>query len=161
MKPSGAGRAPIAFDFVSLHLGRPTTTGSHSQRLKRDREELAKSNPSYTDAKGNIIYYKAEREPVYTGGKDAMAKYLKDNLMFPEAAQANEAEGTVFVDFVVAKDGTVRDVEVSDAYNQDIDPSFRSEAFRVVSAMPRWTAGSQNGKNVDVKYNLPVTFELL
>jgi TonB family protein len=133
---------------------------ARATRLREDREQLAKSSPTYTDSKGNIVYYKAELDPMYTGGQKALADYLSKNLKFPEAARQNEAEGTVFVDFVVEKNGTVREVSVEDAYNADIDQSFRDEAYRVVAAMPKWTPGSQHGKNVDVKYSLPISFEL-
>jgi TonB family protein len=131
-----------------------------AERLKRDREELARAKASYVDANGNVVYYKAELQPMYVGGEAAMSKYLNDNLKYPEEAQKNGSEGTVFVDFVIAKDGTVREIKISDAYNLDIDQSFRDEAYRVVSAMPRWTPGSQHGKDVDVEYSLPITFEL-
>src|SRR5436190_10814126 len=131
-----------------------------AERLKHDREELARSKSTYTDAKGNVIYYKAELEPMYVGGEAAMSKYLNDNLKYPEAAQKNGEEGTVFVDFVVSKDGSVREIKITDAYNLDIDKSFRDEAYRVVSGMPKWTPGSQRGKDVDVEYSLPITFEL-
>jgi TonB family protein len=132
---------------------------ARANRLKADREELANATSTYT-SKGKLIYYKAESEPMYTGGEKALANYLSENLKFPEAARLNEAEGTVFVDFVVEKNGTVSEVEVTDAYNQDVDQSLRNEAYRVVAGMPRWIAGSQHGRNVDVKYSLPITFEL-
>jgi TonB family protein len=133
---------------------------ARANRLKHDREEQAKNSSTYTDANGKLVYYKAEVEPAYIGGPDGLSKYLNDNLKFPDAARENGAEGTVFVDFVVESNGTVREVEVLDAYNADIDQSFRDEAYRVVAAMPRWTPGSQHGKKVDVKYSLPVAFEL-
>jgi Ca-activated chloride channel family protein len=129
-------------------------------RIRHDREELVRAKVSYIDAKGNVIYYMAELQPMYKGGDAAMSKYLNDNLEYPEQARKDGSEGTVFVDFVVAKDGTVREIKISDAYNLDIDQSFRDEAYRVVSSMPRWTPGSQHGKDVDVEYSLPITFEL-
>src|SRR5205809_369109 len=63
-----------------------------AERLKRDREELARTKTTYTDAKGNVIYYRAELQPMYVGGEDAMSKYLNDNLKYPEAAQKNGSE---------------------------------------------------------------------
>ncbi|NOT74995.1 MAG: energy transducer TonB [Cyclobacteriaceae bacterium] len=121
-------------------------------------EEKLKTSPTYTDENGVVVYNKAEVDPMYVGGEDAMNKYLRDNLMYPETAKEQELEGTVFVDFVVAKDGVVRNVVVTD--EGDVDQSLRMEAIRVVSNMPKWVAGSQKGKPVDTYYSLPVSFVL-
>jgi protein TonB len=34
------------------------------------------------------------------------------------------------------------------------------EAIRVVKTMPKWMPGRQNGKPVDVRYRLPIMFQL-
>lgn len=121
--------------------------------------ELSKLTPSYTDEKGNIVYNMAEIEPAFEGGKRAMTQYLNDNIVFPQEAQDKGLEGTVFVDFIVAADGSVREVVVNDETYEDVDESFRAEAVRVVSAMPKWVSGKQHGKAVDVKFSLPITFQ--
>ena len=50
---------------------------------------------------------------------------------------------------------------MTDAVGEDVDQSLRDEAVRVVTSMPKWIAGRQNGKAVDVNFSLPVTFQLL
>lgn len=132
-----------------------------TERRKLEYENRLRSTPTYTDTKGNLVYNKSETEPTFVGGNDALTKYLKDNLVYPQEAIDNQDEGLVFVDFVVAKDGTIREVEVTEQTNENVDVSFRSEAARVVSAMPRWTPGRQKGKAVDVKFSLPISFQLL
>jgi TonB family protein len=123
-------------------------------------EELFATTPTYTDPAGNLVYHKAEISPSYAGGNKAMMEFLRDNLKFPEEAQEKGVEGTVFVDFVVSKNGTVREVEVTDATFTNVDQSFRDEAVRVVKSMPTWIPGNQNGTVVDVKFSIPITFEL-
>lgn len=122
--------------------------------------ELSKITPTYTDAKGNIIYNKAEIEPSFNGGKEAMMKYLNENLVYPKAAEDKGLEGTIFVDFIVAANGTVRETVVTEATSEEVDQSFRDEAIRVVNAMPAWIPGTQRGKPVDVKFSLPISFQL-
>ncbi len=124
-------------------------------------EERFKNTPYYTDAQGNVVYNKAEVNPSFRGGDEAMMNYLKDNIVFPKEAEEKGSEGTVYVDFVIAANGTVREVSVTDAVGEDVDQSFRDEAVRVVTSMPKWTAGRQNGKPVDVNFSLPITFQLL
>jgi protein TonB len=118
------------------------------------------NTPSYTDKNGNLVYNKAEMEPTYVGGIEAMRSYLKYNLKYPQDAFDKQDEGLVFVDFIVDKNGIVRDVEVTEETNENVDVSFRSEAARVVSSMPKWTAGRQNGKEVDVKFSVPILFQI-
>ncbi len=131
-----------------------------AERRRIEREKLAMSKPSYTDAKGNLVYNKVESDPTFVGGEKAMTSYLKENLKFPQDALDKQEEGIVFVDFVIAKDGTVREVEVTEQTNEDVDASFRSEAARVVSSMPKWLPGRMNGKAVDTKFSLPISFEI-
>jgi len=99
--------------------------------------------------------------PSYNGGEKAMTKFLNDNVKFPEEAQEKGIEGTVFVDFIIAANGIVREVEVTDETNEDVDQSFRNEAIRVVSSMPAWVPGRQHGKAVDVRFSIPITFEMI
>ena len=112
---------------------------------------------TYTDQYGNIVYTIVEQKPSFSGGEDALYKFLKSNLNYPEAAIDQKAEGTVHVAFVVSKDGTIRDVELAKGLDES---SLNEEAMRVVSEMPNWTPGMQQGENVDVKFTLPVTFNL-
>jgi TonB family protein len=122
--------------------------------------QTAKVTPTYKDASGKVVYYKAEVDPSYTGGFDEMEKYLKDNLKYPEAARRRGYEGTVFVNFVVNEKGKIREVVASDVIGEDVDASFKEESVRVVAAMEGWKAGRQNGKPVDTSFSIPITFQL-
>lgn len=62
----------------------------------------------------------------------------------------------MILQFTVSKEGDVKDVEVLRGVNELLD----AEAVRVVSASPKWEAGSQNGVPVAVKYTFPVIFRL-
>lgn len=123
-------------------------------------EAKAKLSATYKDASGAVVYYKSEVDPSYAGGEDALRKFLKDNLNYPSVAQQNDIEGTVFVDFVINANGKVREVVASDIVGEDVDSSLKTEAVRVVAAMPGWKAGRQQGKPVDVSFSIPITFEL-
>ena len=122
--------------------------------------EKAKKTPTYKDKSGKVVYNKVEVAPSYAGGDKAMSKYLKDNLKYPQDAVDKGVEGTVFIEFVVAKNGKVREVVVADAVGEDVDQSLKDEAARVVAAMPAWVPGRQHGKAVDANFSIPITFEL-
>lgn len=136
-------------------------TAERAEKRRIAFEEQAKLTPTYTDADGEIVYNKAEVDPSFDGGKKAMMKYLRDNLKFPKEAEDKGLEGTVFVDFIVGKGGVVRAVGITEEPGEETDKSFRDEAIRVVSSMPKWIPGRQHGKAVQVKYSLPITFEMI
>lgn len=103
------------------------------------------------------IFSFVEIMPEFPGGEAALFKYLKKNLMYPHMAQENGVGGTVFVQFVVSRDGSILEVKtVGPAKGAGLD----EEALRVVRKMPAWKPGKQNGKPVAVYYNLPIRFQL-
>jgi protein TonB len=98
-----------------------------------------------------------EQMPNFPGGEEELYKFLQKNTKYPEMARSNAIEGTVYVQFTVTKDGTIKDVKVLRGIGGGCD----EEAIRVILSMPRWKPGKQNGISVPVYFNLPVKFTLL
>jgi TonB family protein len=94
--------------------------------------------------------------PQFPGGDNAMMEFIISKLKYPPYAIENDIQGKVVVSFIVAADGYLDSIYVL----KGIDPSLDSAAINLIRLMPRWTPGSQNGKLVRVKYNLPLTFRL-
>lgn len=103
------------------------------------------------------VFTISEVAPTYPGGEKEMMKYLKKNIKYPNEAKEKGIKGTVFVEFVVEKNGTVDDVLVK----KGVNPLLDKEAVRVVNSMPKWSPGKQNGNLVAVRYTLPVKFDLI
>lgn len=95
-----------------------------------------------------------EAMPSYPGGESAMIDYLKRNLKYPEEAKKKGVQGRVTLRFVVNDDGKIGDVTVIRGLAPDCD----TEAVRVVSSMPNWVPGKQNGVAVPVYFTLPIVF---
>lgn len=104
----------------------------------------------------DIIHVRAEIQPSFPGGPDAMMKFLKDNLKFPSICAENGIQGRVVVSFVVNKNGSIEQVEVLSGVHERLD----AEAVRVVKLMPTWTPGQMQGHAVRTKFILPVTFRM-
>ena len=81
-------------------------------------------------------------------------KYVSKNTKYPPIAKDAGIQGTVFVYFVVGKDGNVKDVRTL----RGVDPRLDKEAERVVKSLPMFDPGQQRGKNVNVQYTIPVKF---
>lgn len=95
--------------------------------------------------------------PSFPGGEKALMKYLAQNIDFPPAARERNVQGTVVVQFVVRKNGSITDIMVT----KPVGGGCSEEAARVVGKMPRWTPGQVNGESVNVRYALPVRFRLV
>ncbi|MCI6550540.1 MAG: TonB family protein [Prevotella sp.] len=118
------------------------------------KEVIAQPEPPKQEE--NKVFDVVEQMPSFPGGNSALMEYLHNNVKYPVVAQENGVQGRVVVSFVVEKDGSITDVRVV----RSVDPSLDREASRVVSSMPRWIPGKQNGSAVRVKYNVPVSFRL-
>lgn len=138
-------------------------------QLEREYASYKKANPeqdlliideevdgAYKSDKETETYSVVEKMPEFPGGIDALMQYLSRKIRYPNKAQDNGVQGRVYVQFVVAKDGSIENVEVIRGIGSGCD----EESIRVVKNMPKWTPGEQRGKKVRVKYTLPIRFSL-
>lgn len=98
----------------------------------------------------------ADVMPQFPGGESALINYLKKNKNYPADAKQKKVQGTVYVNFVVSKKGTVLYPYVIHGISKSCD----AEALRIIKSMPAWKPGKLKGKPVLVRYNLPVRFAL-
>jgi len=102
------------------------------------------------------LFLVVEQNPEFNGGFEAMLKFLKDNMHYPDVAVKTGVQGTVFVQFVVQKTGKISNIKVLRGIGSGCD----EEAVRVVSEMPNWTPGRNKGEVVSVMFQIPVKFQL-
>ena len=113
-------------------------------------------SPQISTDPSDLVFTVVEVMPEFPGGQGALLQFLAKSIKYPVIAQQNGIQGRVTCSFVVGKDGVIRNIEVI----RGVDPSLDLEATRVISMMPKWKPGMQKGKEVSVKYTLPVTFRL-
>jgi len=97
-----------------------------------------------------------EQNPEYTGGDEARLNFLRSNIKYPQVAREVGIQGTVYVSFVVEKDGSITQVTILRGIGGGCD----EEAVRVTKLMPKWKPGKQRGKEVRVSYQMPIKFTL-
>lgn len=85
-----------------------------------------------------------------------MLEYIFKRLKYPKKARKQEIEGTAIIRFVIEKDGTINDIKVLRGLSKEI----KEVCYNLVSQMPKWRPGYQNGKPVRVQFNLPIKFYL-
>ena len=107
-------------------------------------------------------YLVVEDMPQFPGGNEALLKYIGEHVNYPKKDIEKQRDGTVYIEFVIDKDGSVTKVKHRKIDSKKNKPTkdMIKEAIRVVNAMPKWTPGRQRGKLVKVKYMLPINFKL-
>ncbi|MBL0048989.1 MAG: energy transducer TonB [Bacteroidetes bacterium] len=94
--------------------------------------------------------------PEFPGGIDKLMEFLSHHIVYPMQAKENGIKGTVYVSFMVDKNGKVKEVKIAKGLYSACD----AEVMRVVNLFPPWKPGIYKGKNVNVVFSLPVKFEL-
>lgn len=102
------------------------------------------------------VYEKCEVLPEYPGGIQAMMKFIGENQKYPEEAVKRGEQGRVVVSFVVEKDGSLTDIEVT----KHATPTLDAAAVETVKKMPKWKPGTHKGKKVRVQFALPISYKI-
>ena len=139
-------------------VGAENHDGTKDRNIEAVRNDIAVNTPppAPKEEVTNKVFDVVEVMPSFPGGQGALLSYLSSHVKYPVVAQENGVQGRVTVSFVVERDGSITDVHVV----RSVDPSLDREAARVVSSMPNWQPGKQNGSAVRVKFNVPVQFKL-
>lgn len=129
--------------------------------IKRKMQMQKAAAEAHNDNHKKMVFDVAEVMPEYPGGIKELMNYLSSSIKFPE--KAKDATARVIVTFVVDKDGSVGDVRTvhfqsENEISAEAKNALIEESERVVSDMPNWTPGKQNGEDVAVKYTLPITY---
>ena len=103
-----------------------------------------------------LIFSYVERMPEFAGGVNSLRAYIAKNIKYPEIARENEIQGTVYVRFVVKKNGEIGEVQIV----KGVDPLLDNEAIRVIKSLPKFKPGMQDGIRVEVWYSIPIKFVL-
>ncbi|MCU4156015.1 TonB family protein [Carboxylicivirga sp. A043] len=103
------------------------------------------------------VFFIVEEMPEFPKGEEGLREFIATNVKYPPEAQNTGAFGRAYITFIVADDGTVKDVKVARSSGHSI---LDEEAIRVVSSMPQWTPGKQRGKAVNVSFTVPINFSL-
>jgi periplasmic protein TonB len=118
-------------------------------------QEPSKANQQQPDTNiGKEVFTIVEVMPEYPGGENARQLYLTQNIQYPVKAKENNIQGTVYVNFIVEKDGSLSNFKILKGIGSGCD----EEVVRVMKNMPKWKPGTQRGQPVRVLINFPVKF---
>lgn len=130
----------------------PNSVDENISNLNSNQTNIKKpiNQEEYNDVKLICV---VEQMPSFPGGYEALMSYINKKIKFPAKVCK---QGRVVVSFFVEKDGCITNAAVV----RSVDPALDKEALRVIKSMPKWLPGKKNGRNVRVKYCVPVKFKL-
>ena len=95
---------------------------------------------------------KSERRACF---QDKINQHIRRNFRYPDIAQEMGIQGRVYVNFIIAKDGSITNIRM-----RGPDKNLENEAQRIISRLPRMTPGKQRGKAVNARFTLPIKFRI-
>jgi len=102
-------------------------------------------------------YVLATKMPEFpNGGSQGMIEFIQENLEYPMAEKKANIQGTIMMQFIVEKDGSLSDIKAIDSVPGG--QNLVKEATRVIKLMPKWKPGAQDDKAVRVYKNVPFYF---
>ncbi len=101
-------------------------------------------------------YVYTEVMPEFPGGEDSMRSFIKRTEKYPTQVKEDGIEETIYIRFVVEKDGSLTDITIAKGFNKELCKA----AIDCIKAMPKWSSGKMKGKEVRVSRIIPVRFRL-
>jgi protein TonB len=129
----------------------------NAESILTPEEELQALMPVALDENDKVLSFReVERLPEYPGGMVAFMKWLTKNLRYPASAQSQQIKGRVVAQFIINRDGSITDLELTEHLNRACD----NEVMRVLRMMPKWQPGLMNAKPCRTKVCIPVVFNM-
>ncbi|MEO7176056.1 MAG: TonB family protein [Saprospiraceae bacterium] len=144
---------PRADELQNVQVSNATTEGTKSSTILVAEEG---DGPSLEVKQESAIYLSVEQRPEFPDGEAALLRYLSQHIKYPTLAREINIEGTVVIQFVIDENGNV----TSPMVVKGIGGGCNEEALRVIKTMPRWKPGRQQGRDVKVRFTLPIRFNL-
>ena len=108
----------------------------------------------------------SETADIYRCSSIAIMEHIGGLINYPADALEAEVSGTVYVMFIIEKDGSLNNVQVMRSIRVDDDSLsdavalLEAEALKAVSSLPDFRPGTEGGDPVRVEYVVPVKFGL-
>ncbi len=148
-----AAKLLLVLPLVALSLAATATTIYVPKEQNKGNENFVETQIATADEEQP--YIKVQQMPTFQGGDlNAYRNWMQSQLQYPKEAKDKGIKGRVIFSFVVEKDGSVSNFDALQAP----DKILVDEVERVFKLTPKWEPGKQNGKEVRVKFTVPIVF---
>jgi protein TonB len=112
------------------------------------------SNAQETKEEEPLQWFQVQTKAEFPGGEAAFDKYIVSNFNISKKASKKAKSGTILVTFIVEKDGSITDVNVTGT--NKLGYGLEEEAIRIIKQMPKWKPAMQRGKPVRMSFRKPI-----
>lgn len=130
--------------------GNPSTSDSSAYEYLGDISLEDSLDSRFTDD----VWLIPDEAAQFPGGMDKLMQYLVENIHYPNTEKV--WKGTIIVDFVIEKDGSISNVRIVSGGPQE----FENEVVIVINNMPKWVPAKKDGEIVRSVMTLPITFDI-
>jgi TonB family protein len=149
-------RAEIAF-FAKEEEGRNEFQEQSKQAKGMDVEEEKRSmKGKKTAMEEQVVFSAIEIMPQFSGGDDALKKFVRDHLRYPKRATDKNLPlyGTVTLKFTVGEKGDIYNIKIL----KSIGDAYDQEAVRIINKMPKWIPGQRYNEPIAASYVMNIKF---
>lgn len=140
-----------ALTFLLLSL---LCIASKGQTSHKTSTHLVSNKEANNSQSQDHVFLLVDQAPQFPGGEAKMKYFIMDHAHFPPETPERPLAGKIVMQFIVEKDGSLRDIKVvsgiADVYNK--------ECQRVFSMMPKWKPGKDKGRLVRTLMVVPIKF---
>lgn len=97
-----------------------------------------------------------DKYAMYPNGLKGIYDHIAKSTVYPRNALENNIQGNVMVEFIVEKNGKVREAKIIESASYDLD----QEALRVILSLDKFYPGFADGRPVRVVYRQPINFKI-
>ena len=157
IEPSRISAIEILKDSVAKEkYGKRSANGVFIIKVKVPQEMDQLTVVSYKEKEDAVPSYLVEPDtmPSFQGkGMQGFSSWLFSQIRRPKGCKHT---GTMKVSFVIAKDGSVKDVHIQDSVCEELDNLVVS----VIQKSPKWEPATSGGKPVEQCLKLPIAFQM-
>lgn len=128
-----------------------------AKEIEKQKNEVAEENKRLIEERKEIdtttTYSYVTDPPKFDGD---LSFYISKNMQYPPEARENGESGRVIAKFIVNLDGSLSNIQIT----REVGKFCDKEVIRLISSMPKWIPGRQQGIPVKVWYTLPVSFNM-
>ena len=126
------------------------------RNMDKDTCNIEKRWEKVNTAKDSTIYNRVDQEPQFPEGKKALYSYFDNAIKSSKSLARIRRKVEFYAIVVIESDGTVSNVELLSSFNKKYD----HEIIKIVSHMPKWEPGKEDGKIIRCSYNFDYPYDL-
>ncbi len=144
--------AETTVDGITAHAEIPDQEAvAVDQFVENYNKKVNELNIDSAKSVGNEKFTAVENTPKFPG---SFTDFVTKNIKYPDAMREANVHGTVHVQFIIEKDGSISHIKAVDGPGYGAE----QEAERVMALSPKWKPAYQNGKPVKVGFTVPIFF---